>query len=558
MNKILKLCLLLFILNIQLCDAQIPFLRKSNKTTQLIVDNKPYIILGGELGNSTATSMANMESVWPKLKALNLNTVLVPVYWELIEKKQGEFDFSLIKQLIEEARNNNLKIVFLWFASWKNSMSSHAPEWVKLNQKKYPRAEDDKNIGQEILTPFSDNNLNADLVAFEKFMQFIKDFDSKEHTTIMVQVENEIGMLPTARDYHPLANEAFKKEVPKALISYLQNNKTKLVPEFYAVWEKQGFKTSGNWETIFGKGLHTDEIFMAWYFSKFTNKITKAGKAIYPLPMYVNAALNSSKKIPGNYPSAGPLPHIIDVWKAAGPDIDFYSPDYYNPDFKHWNDLYTRQGNPLFIPEHRFDDTVAAKAMYAIGHYEAMGFCPFSVESKDIITAENMGDTGFSDVSNNNSITTEPLAKMYDLINQLTPIISNKEKIKNIDAVLLNKDISETKIVMGQYEFTLRHDYTLNWSPNAKDDSWPFTSVVLIETKNGEFYIAGSGVVVTCKNAKNPSLNAGILSDEEGYFKNNKWIVSRYLNGDQTHQGRHIRIPFDTYSIQKFKLYTYK
>ena len=416
--------LLIVVFNIQVgnCQDQIPFLQKKDNTTQLIVDGKPFIILGGELGNSSASSVQYMQPIWPKLKAMNLNTVLVPAYWEIIESEEGKFDFSIIEQLISDARNNELKIVFLWFGSWKNSMSCYVPAWVKMNQEKFPRAKDDKLRSQEILTPFSDNNLQADLNAFEKLMNFIKDFDGKSHTVIMVQVENEIGMLPTARDYYPVANELFIKDVPAELITYMQLNKTKLVPEFRSIWEKNGFKTSGNWEEIFGKGVHTDEIFMAWYYSKYTNKIIDAGKKIYPLPMYVNAALNRPNKDPGSgYPSAGPLPHLMDIWKAAGPSIDFLAPDIYFGNFKHWNDLYTRQGDPLFIPEHRFDNTVASKSLYAIGHYNALGFAPFSIESID-------------------KPDDEPLGKMYNLISQLAPVITSIQGQGKIEGALLDNE----------------------------------------------------------------------------------------------------------------------
>ena len=369
-----KLTVFLFFLVLTCWSQNIPHLSKQGNTTQLIVDQKPFIIFGGELGNSTFTSFGNMETVWPKLKSLNLNTVLAPVYWELIEPKEGEFDFELLDRLIEEARRNDLKLVLLWFASWKNSMSSHVPSWVKLDQKRFPRVKDNNGISHEILTPFSEDNLNADLRAFSILMAHIKEIDEKENTVILVQPENEIGMLPSARDYHPLANEKFNKPVPDELINYLTKNKNNLAPELVSHWKENGYKTEGNWEEIFGTGLHTDEIFMAWYFAEYTNKIVKAGKKEYNLPMFVNAALNAPNKKPGEYPSAGPLPHLLDIWKVAAPNIDFYSPDFYNPRFKHWNDLYTRNGNPLFIPEHRFDSTVAAKAIYAIGHYEAIGF----------------------------------------------------------------------------------------------------------------------------------------------------------------------------------------
>ncbi|UUF16611.1 MULTISPECIES: DUF5597 domain-containing protein [Flavobacterium] len=532
---------ILFFAFLQFAYAQekIPHLQKKGNKTQLIVNNKPFIIRGGELGNSSATTMESMEPIWEKLTDMNLNTVLTPIYWELIEKEEGKFDFSLVDDLIVRARKKNLKLVFLWFGSWKNSMSSHAPEWVKLNQKKYPRIKDDKNKSHEILTPFSEENLQADLKAFQKLMSHIKDFDQKEQTVIMVQVENEIGMLPTARDYHPLANEAFKKEVPKEFIQYLQKNKEKLVPEFSAIWQKNGFKTTGNWEGIFGKNLQTDEIFMAWYFSKFTNTIAKAGKEVYPIPMFVNAALNAPEKKPGEYPSAGPLPHVMDVWKAAGNAIDFLSPDFYNPLFKQWNDLFTRQGDPLFIPEHRFDETAPFKGFYAIGHYEAIGFSPFSIES--VTDAKK-----------------DPLGKIYDLVQQLTPVIEANKGQGKIDGVLLDK-VNNTQIInLGNYEFTFKHDYTLNWSEGAKAETWPTSSAIIIEITPNEFYISGSGIVVTFKPLKNKTTNAGILKTDQGKFENENWRTIRHFNGDQTHQGRHLRISVGDYEIQKIKLYIYE
>lgn len=519
-------------------SQNIPYLQKKGNKPQLIVNQKPFLLRGGELGNSSATSMESMEIIWQKLVDMNLNTVLTPVYWELLEPEEGKFEFQLVDDLILRARKENLKLVFLWFGSWKNSMSSHAPAWVKLNQKKYPRVKDDKNKSHEIVTPFSENNLQADLNAFKKLINHIKEFDQKEQTVIMIQVENEIGMLPTARDYHPLANEAFKKEVPKELLQYFQKNKEKLVPEFLEIWKKNGFKTSGNWEEIFGKGLHTDEIFMAWYFSKFTNQIAKAGKEIYPIPMFVNAALNAPEKKPGQYPSAGPLPHLMDVWKAAGNAIDFLAPDFYNPSFKQWNDLFTRQGDPLFIPEHRFDETAPFKGLYAIGHYEAIGFSPFSIES--VTDAKK-----------------EPLGKIYDLVKQLTPTIEVYKGQGKIDGILLDKGNNTQIIKMGDYEFTFKHDYTLNWSDGAKAEVWPMSSAIIIEIAKDEFYIAGSGIVVTFKSLKE-NLNAGILKTDQGKFENEVWKTIRHFNGDQTHQGRHLRISVGDYEIQKIKLYSYE
>lgn len=524
-------------------QENIPHLQKMGFRYQLMVNEKPFLMLAGELGNSTASTMESMETVWPRLNALNLNTLLVPVYWELLEPKEGEFDFELIEDLIVEARKHDLKLVLLWFGSWKNSMSSHAPAWVKTDQKRFPRAQDQAGKSQEILTPFSHNNLEADLNAYKNLLRHIKKIDAAYQTVILMQPENEMGMLPSARDHHPLANKKFHEDVPGDLIDYMVNHKQQLNPEFLEIWKKSGFKTAGKWEEVFGEGLHTDEIFMAYYFALFTDQICAAGKDEYALPAYVNAALNRSGKLPGEYPSAGPLPHLLDVWTAASSSIDFYSPDFYTTRFKHWNDLYTRQENPLFIPEHRFDNTVSAKALYAIGHYEALGFSPFSIEQIPGLPL---------------NAKEEKLAKVYDAIHQIKPVLDENRGKNRIEGVLLDKEVNEVTFTLGDYLFTAGHTHNFGWEPNAESDEWEPAGMMIIQAGNNAFYYAGFGVSLTMKSLKNDDIRVGILKAERGYFKDGQWIVYQHLNGDQTHQGRHIRSFVDDVSIQRFTLYEYE
>lgn len=524
-----------------------PHLQKKGSATQLIVDGKPFLMLGGELGNSSSSDITYMDSIWPTLEKLNLNTVLAPVYWELIEPQEGKFDFSVVNDLILGARKRNIKLVLLWFGSWKNSMSCYAPAWVKKDFERFPRARDINNKPVEILSPFFRENVEADKKAFVELMKFVKKADGENHTVIMVQVENEIGMLPNARDYHPVAQKAFTSAVPGELTKYLATNRKNLMPEFRAAWEKAGGKERGTWPEVFGEGISTEEIFMAWYFAKYTEEITAAGKAEYPLPMYVNAALNRPNKLPGEYPSAGPLAHLMDVWKAGAPSIDMLAPDIYFENFAHWCTLYDRGGNPLFLPEVRYEHfsgpesyetACGPKAFYAFGNHDAMGFSPFFIESTS-------------------DLVKEPVTPTYKILKQLTPLILENQGTNTMKGFLFDKKNQADTIQLGGYTIIAKHDYMLGWSPNAKDETWPVTGGMIICIGEGEYFVAGEGIVLNF-----PPLNGqtvvGIETIDEGIFENGKWKPGRKLNGDQSHQGRHLRIETNEPGIQYLKLYKYE
>jgi len=518
-------------------ENTMPRIVKSGNNFQFIVDGQPFLVLGGELGNSSASSSEYMKPVWPKLKAMQLNTVIAPVYWELLEPAEGKFNFSLVDDLVKNARLNNMKLVLLWFGTWKNSMSCYVPAWVKTDPARFPRIVDRSGNQQEILSPLSKNNLEADKRAYVRLMQHLKEIDGKDHTVIMIQVENEIGMLPDARNFDTEANKAFESAVPDKLLSYLKNNQATLLPELKATWQANGSQTSGNWTKVFGQSLAADEIFMAWQFADFVNEIAIAGKKVYDLPLYLNAALNRPGVKPGDYPSAGPLPHVMDIWKAGAPEIDLLAPDFYNPDFKHWCDLYTRLPNPLFIPEIKFEPGVDAKAFFAFGNYNCLSFSPFSIES-----TENPEK--------------EPIAKAYGILKQLTPLITKYQPLSAVKGCLIDKGDAVQQFSLGNYLLKVTHDYKLGWSPESKNDTWPQTGVIIIAVAPDEYYVAGTGVVITFE-AVEKGKKAGLLIVDEGFFKNGQWINQRRMNGDQDHQGRHVRIPVNEYGIQHVKLYSY-
>jgi beta-galactosidase GanA len=309
--------------------SSIPHLVKQGTATQLVVDGKPFLMLAAELLNSSSSSLDYMRPVWPRLAAIPLNTVITPLSWELIEPREGQFDFTLLDGLIHDARQSNLRLVFIWLASWKNGMSSYAPVWVKASLKRFPRVVEKDGNTVEILSPLGKETMEADARAFAAVMKHIREVDGEAHSVLMMQVENEVGVLGDSRDRSATANQAFQGQVPKELMNYLQQHRETLIPEFRRVWEAAGLKNSGTWEQIFGTGPETDKIFIGWHYGRYLQYVAAAGKAEYPLPMYVNTWLAGPDASPGQYPSGGPLPDVMDVWKAAGDAIDIYAPDIY-------------------------------------------------------------------------------------------------------------------------------------------------------------------------------------------------------------------------------------
>ena len=247
--------------------SAIPHLEKRGTATQLIVDGKPFLVLGGELHNSSSSNSEYVDPILTKLSSIHLNTVLAAVCWDLVEPTEGKFDFSLVAGLIQDARRHNLRLVLLWFGSWKNGVSTYAPVWVKTDLERFPRAQDKDGNSLEILSTLSEVSRDADARAFAALMRHIRIVDGDAHTVLMIQVENEVGVLTETRDRSAAAEKAFRGPVPSELMIALEKNKNTLIPGLYKRWEAGGFKTYGNWEEIFGVGDETDEIFMAWNYA---------------------------------------------------------------------------------------------------------------------------------------------------------------------------------------------------------------------------------------------------------------------------------------------------
>jgi hypothetical protein len=565
-------------------ESGTPHLKKQGNATQLIVDRKPMLLFSGELSNNAATALEPMEAIWPKLVAANLNAVLVGVSWAQFEPEEGKFDYTLVDGVIAKARENHMHLVLIWFGCWKNGTSSFPPYWVKKDYVRFPRIQigEGKTVSisgpVELLSTLSDATRDADAKAFAALMHHIKEVDGAKHTVVMMQVENEVGVLRDSRDRSPAANRAFSGPVPTELMTYLEAHKDNLIPELRDVWAANGFKKSGTWEEVFGPGkpatleipvqttisvlgplehenswqqLHwaSDEFFMAWNYAHFLEKVAKAGKAEYDIPMYVNAWLQQPNHAwPGTYPCGGPLPQVHDIWRAGAPDIDILAPDLYLQYFDDVAARFERNGNPLFIPE---TSTNAANLLMAVGKFNTIGFSPFGIDGNRPIPAD--------------------LAAAYSLLDRFSPLILAHQGKGTMTAVRLNQGDPPLDVKLGNYTLTLTYTGRAThiapqpkgqtvasppMGPAAATPEPPLeAAAILINTGPDEYYFAGGGMRIDfTPNTPGPQ-NVGLGDVQEGNFADGKWKETRQIEGDDDAQGEILIL--HPYSALRVKLYRF-
>jgi hypothetical protein len=417
----------------------LPEIKQNGEVKQMFVDGKPFIMLAGELHNSSASGIDYMKPIWDKLAEMHLNTIVSTVSWELLEPEEGKFDFKLVNAQIQEAQKRDMRLVIIWFASWKNGSSTYPPIWVKANPERFPLQQTrvsatGRGSGGRTgtLSPLGEASMLADAKAFRALMRHIKQTDPK-HTVIMMQVENEMGLMGDSRDRSPLAEAAWAKPVPAELMNYFSMNKATLLPEMQEVWGRNGYKTSGTWAEVFGTDEWADEVLQAWYYSRYLEKVISEGKAELNIPMYVNAWLGPQpgETLPGSWPSGGPVARVMDVWRAGAPSVDLLAPDIYVQDFKGTCALYARSGNPLFIPEAR--DQVG-NLFWALGQHSAMGWTPFGVEDLDV---------------------NGQVSKAYGLLSGMLPRLAEWQAAGKVAGVLLLDGETQQVVTMGGYKVTL-------------------------------------------------------------------------------------------------------
>lgn len=555
MNNRIKLCVATALFSLGVAHAQ--NIKIQDRT--LLINNKPFVMMSGELHNSTSSSAAYMRDnhIFDRLKAMNLNSIIATASWEIVEPEEGKFDFSSVDTLIANARQRNMKLALIWFGFQKNPFNTYAPSWVKRNPSRFPRVRNEKGEDLQLPSVFSNNLLQAEKKAFTKFMQHIKDVDSKQNTVVMIQVENEPGIRNTARDYSDAANKAFNNQVPAEVINYLKKNAATLQPELKKAWEANGKKTSGTWEQVFGKGIKhgkpvetflnlPEGMFTAYNYAKYINNLVVAGKKVYNLPMFINASVFGFNMKGLSLGNGCSIEDYFDMYKVGGPNIDVFAPNSYHPQLDNIVKVFSWNGNPLLIPESSF---FAARALYALGEH-AICFAPFGIDqypSEAYPTEQKLLGEAYGALQNMGSLFT-----------------SNEGNSKNMRGVYLYNGHDKQTITMGDYELTFTHVKTFDINAvmapaNGKDSvekakEAPFQAGAVVVKDGDTFYLTGTGVNADIK------LKSGIKSrycdyDEirEGKFVNGKFIEGRILNGDE----RNVLLDNGSVSSLRVKMYHY-
>jgi hypothetical protein len=496
----------------------VPTIEKTGSQYRFLVDGSPWLMLSGQVHNSDTSNANDLNKALDVLAASHANTAEVPIYWEAIEPQPGKFDFSSVDMAIQAARKRDLRLVLLWFGTWKNGESHYVPEWVKRDKQKYTRVLGPRGEETEIISPLCHAAMEADSRAFAAVLQHIKSADEADRTVLMIQVENEPGMFGTDRDYSETANRLFEAAVPRELLSFLDSHRQQLSAPMAEIWNKS--PKSGRWKQVFGD--LAPEAFSAWLVSNYINTVATAGKHEYPLPLYVNVWLIEGVERAGRWPSGGATVNVMDVWKAAAPAIDIVAPDIYYPKFYDVAAQYTRPDNPLFVPETNFNPYFVGFAYTTFGRFNGIGFSPFGIDD----TAKGGQGAAIGSL----------FEDTYRVLRPVLPLILRYQytgKLHTILQGIANGEDWKQSIRVGD-RLAANIDFTAAFDP-AKGRACG----MIIELGPDDFVVMGTGFDVTFRELDGPLRDAQLISIEEGTFQGEQWMPSRRLNGDE----RHVSLP---------------
>ncbi|ROQ60406.1 glycosyl hydrolase family 35 [Rathayibacter sp. PhB152] len=514
--------------------------------TGLEVEGKPFTVLGAEIHNSSSSTSEAISRSFARVRELGANTVLAPVAWDLFEPEENVFDTTLVLAMLEAASAHDLRLIPLWFGSWKNGQSSYVPAWVKQDGARFTRAESTRGR-LEHLSPFCLQSRSADAHAFAQLMACLATADTRG-TVVMVQVENEVGLLGDSRDCSPLADAAWESAVPVSVVAAIADAPGTPV---HADWLDRGSPSQGSWAELFGDTLQAHEAFMAHAYAGYIETVAAAGRQEHDVPLFVNAWLDNSVEdsltpvpaegapvpddsaeddsdvafaggaVPGSFPSGGPLPRVASIWRSLAPTVDILAPDYYFGDADGIFRAFASAGGHLLIPEMRRSALGVGHMFLALGEHGAIGVSPFGVDSIERDGAD------------------EPsLADGYAL---LAHAVSLRDESPSNEtwAFLLTEERHEASFTLGSYVVTV----TSKDRFGLFEPAWPAYGM-LIHESDGRLIAVGRGFTLSFSVADRDGVTAGILSaDELRREASGETVVSRRWNGDETASGHAVRLP---------------
>jgi hypothetical protein len=501
----------------------------------LLVDGAPYLMLGAQSNNSSDWPEM-LPKVWPAIEYLHANTLETPIYWEQFEPEPGKFDYSQVDLILKQARENHAHLVLLWFGTWKNGSQHYMPEWMKLKPEIYTHVTNKNGELVDSPSPFAQAALEADKRAFTAFMKHLKEVDG-ERTVLMVQVENETGTWGAMRDYSPDVEKLFAGRVPAEVLKAMG----------------KADAGAANWRDAFGAEADVD--FHAWAVAKYVGEIAAAGKAVYPLPLYVNAALRDPfKGTPGSYESGGPTDNVLPIWKAEAPAIDVLAPDIYLPDTASYLrvlELYHRADNALFVPE-TLGTKSAARFLFSALELQAIGYSPFGLDltrTQPVRAGENDSPLSFLDATE----------QSYKLIGPMMRDVARLNFEGKLQATAEVEGEPTQTLHFGDWDAVISYGMGGRGAP-AKGNAEPVGRALVAQLKENQFLVAGyfcrvdfrpagteaerkAGQVVN-GSGQTPSaqidgkwVHRQFLKVEEGTYENGEFKFLRILNGDQTDWG---------------------
>ena len=519
---LLAACSVAITLHAQVKEQPIPRVIEKDGRYALMVDGAPFLMLGAQAHNSSGWP-AMLPKVWPAIENLHANTLEIPIYWEQFEPKQGQFDYTVIDTIVTQAREHRVRLDLLWFGTWKNGSQHYMPEWMKADPERYFHLIDKNGRPADSPSPFCTASQELDIRAFTAFMRHLKAFDP-QRTVIIVQVENESGTWGSVRDYSPAAQKLFEGPVP---------------PDVLKAMGKQG-GASATWQEAFGPEAEVN--FHAWAVATYVGKVAAAGKAVYPLPLYANAALRDPIKpgAPGSYEAGGPTDNVIPIWKAAAPAIDIVSPDIYMNDPAQYLkvlELYHRDDNALFIPETSGGASVARFFFSALG-LQAIGFSPFGLDYSNppsVPAAAPAAPAGGPAPQDQFA----PTAQNYKLIAPMMRVIASLNFAGKLQAVAEETGKPTNTLAFGPWNATVSYGAGRNnRAPTGNPE--PTGRALVAQLGDNQFLVAGYSCRVDFRPAAADKRRQFIRVDERTY-ENGVFKFLRILNGDETDNGLNLR-----------------